>query len=382
MGNTLLIHFARYVTLMGGDERDIGYIAGVATIGAFVLRPWMGRCIDVLGARTTWAGGYTVFIGATVALLAIDDIGPSLYLLRFVGTLAFSFIFASMLTYLSHTTEPRRLAEAIGSVGAGGFIGMIVGPALGDLFVGEVTRTWTDFVWLFGTASGLVAISLCLIPFLQSAPAHPDARQAPFFKSIYRHWPGMILLIAFAFGMCMAGIFAFLPDFADNREIHHVGGFFVVYGTWAILLRIVFRTLPQRIGRRRQLMIGMGFMAAGIFSFVWVDHAAMLVLPALLCGTGHSLGFHALMAAAVESFPQPLRGLGTSIVLMTFDAGGMIGAPLLGVLAKRYDYGTAYLCVSVFVTVSLVLYFCRLRLSKSAVPPLLQAEVVERSPED
>jgi MFS family permease len=366
MGHTMLIHIARYITLMQGDRRDIGLISGVGTVGALILRPWLGRWIDQFGPRRTWAAGYLLFIASALGLLAISEIGPALYLLRVVGTLSVAVIFASILTYLSHTTEPIRLAEAIGSIGIGGFIGMATGPWLGDWFVGGQDRSAEDFALLFMTSAGLIALSLALLPFLQSAPPHPHAREAPFWRSIGRHWPGTILLVAMMFGVCMAVVFVFLPDFVDARGIENLGTFYVLYAGWGIVLRIVFRTLPQRLGRKRQLLIGFGFLAAGMFSFTLVDRAALLILPALLCSSGHGLAFHTMMAVAVEHFPESLRGTGASITLMMFDAGSVFGAPALGYLAYSYGYSTAFTCVGISALAILLLYRWRVGAMRAA----------------
>ena len=54
VANAMLVHFARWVAFLGGDERDIGWIMSVGAVSAVFLRPWVGSWIDRLGPRRTW----------------------------------------------------------------------------------------------------------------------------------------------------------------------------------------------------------------------------------------------------------------------------------------------------------------------------------------
>jgi MFS family permease len=338
LANALLIHFARYVTFLGGDKTDVGWIMGSSAVAAILMRPWIGRWIDQFGAKKVWAAGYLLYIAAVLGYLTVDRLGPLVYLLRAASVLAPALIFTSTLAYLAHTTSPQRLAEAIGTLGIGGFLGVGVGPLLGDLFLGSMERTWTDFAWVFGTAAAFVAGGLVLLAPLPPIGPQPDHHPAPFFDTVQRFWPGSIMAVTFLFGAYIAVPFGFLAEFADSRRIHNVGLFFVVYCAWAILMRLVFRTLMQRIGRERMLLIGMVFMSAGMASFLLADNALMLMIPALLCATAHSFTYHNMVSLAVERFPPALRGTATAMALMVLDAGTMAAGPVLGYFDYRFSF--------------------------------------------
>ncbi len=358
MANTMLVHFARWVAFLGGDERDIGWIMSTGAVSAVLMRPWVGGWIDRLGPRRTWAFGSLLFSTTMVAYLFVDTLGPLVYALRVLNMLAAALVFTSMLTYLSHTAPPSRLVEAIGSLGAAGFVGMIMGPLLGDVFLSGVDRTYGSFVVLFGVGAALVLAGLVGVAFLRPAPPHPEARRTAFIPAVRKHWPGMVLLISISFGVCMAVPFGFLAKFIDEAalkpiaigkiSIGAVGVYFVLYAVCGIALRVVFRKLPARIGRRRQLVIGMSFMSVGMLSFLLVDRTWLLVVPALLCGTAHSLAFHTMTALVMQSFPDHLRGMGSALALMALDGGMVGGGPVLGEIAFHMGYDAMFVCIALF----------------------------------
>ena len=366
----LLVHFGRWVHFLDGNELDLGWILGVGAIPAVLLRPWIGRWIDRLGPRLTWAAGYGLFIMTALTYLLLDRIGPAIYILRAIAMVAPAIVFTSSLAYIAHMTPPARLAEAIGTLGAAGLIGIGTGPLLGDLYLGQADqRGYGDFVLLFGTAAVVAFAAALTLPFLKPTPPHPEGRRTAFLAALHTYWPGWSLLICFAFGICMAVQFGFLAKFADAANIGSLGLYFVIYAIWAVMLRIQFRTLPQRIGRRRLLVIGMSFWALGLVTFAFVDRPLMLILPAILCGTGHAFSFPPMTALVMQSFPTALRGTGSAVALMALDTGTLGSSPVIGWIAFHHGYPTMFLTAAAFVAASIVVFwFMAVRQSITPAP--------------
>ena len=346
LANTLLAHFARFVDFLGGTEADIGWIGGVGAVVGLGLRPWMGRLIERLGSRTAWAIGYAVFMVVAPLNLLCTGVGPAIYLLRTVSVAAVALVFSCGLTYASQISPPERRSESIGVLGCAGFIGMLCGPLLGDWFVGGAVRTTADFAWLFGTSGAAAACSLVLLAFLK--PAETTARdQRPkgdFVGTVRRFWPGPVLLVNVAFGVCMCVPFVFLSDYVDaiGLDRYAVGmRFFWPYAGLALVLRLTLRQVPDRFGRRKVLGFGMACWVVGLLVFLTVDaaHPGRLTAAALVCGVGHSFVFHTMMALAIASFPAERHGTGSVLALMSMDVGQIAGAPVLGWLASLPHVG-------------------------------------------
>ena len=65
---------------------------------------------------------------------------------------------------------------------------------------------------------------------------------------------------------------------------------------------------------------------------LFVHREWQLVIPSVTYGMGHAILFPAGFAEGCCTFPPRYRGLGTSLMLATYDVGLLIGAPTAGLL--------------------------------------------------
>lgn len=359
--NTLMAHYARWIEFLGGDLRQVGLVMGGGD--AWTTTSALDGAVDQPdgGPRHVAAGlhGVCCSVGSQPLLerRGSDDlrgpIGPSP---------RHAIVFASGLTYVSQTSPDHRRTEAIGVFGIGGFLGMLLGPLMGDLFLADRERA--NFVALFlvaAAANVLPAMGVFLLRDSDRQGRGSSVRLKEFVRVVRRHWPGLILLVDFAFGVCMTAPFIFVASFIDHASLHlkHVsviGLFFFCYAGLGIVVRLWSRRLPDRIGARRVLLVGMCFMSLGMLSFGWVtaDRVWLIMVPAFLAGIGHSLMFHTMTSLTLENFPSEVRGTGSALALMMLDLGTIAGAPVLGLIGERYGYAALFatiglLCLSVGV---------------------------------
>ncbi len=380
-----MAHYARWINFLGGDVRQVGWILGLGSIAGLLFRPWLGQWINRLGARTTWALGYFFFGMGVLGNLFLHHLSWEIYLLRSCLVLGVAFVFSSSLTYVTQTAPVEKRTEAIGILGAGGFVGMLIGPYLGGIILGAGDRSRSDFLLLFLVAFVAVMVPLILLAFLRipvggrrSAPV----RLKDFFQTARRYWPGTILLVNATFGACMTVPFAFLADFIDQTGLSvpgmsEVGLFFLGYAGWGLAVRLGLRRLPDRVGRRRVLLAGLLFMGAGMFFFLLVTPSRgwLLILPGLVCGTGHALAFPTMVSLALDPFPSEVRGTGSALTLMMIDLGLIGGAPIVGLIAGLFGYPWLFtiLGLSCFAVAGIYARRCRRR---TPDPPVDQASLL------
>ncbi|MCA9133807.1 MAG: MFS transporter, partial [Planctomycetales bacterium] len=256
IANTLMAHFARWVDFLGGDLRQIGYVMGAGAALGLVLRPTLAQGLNRLGARRMWALGYLVFSLGALCNLGLSEIALPLYLARATIVLGAAIVFASGLTYVAQTAPDERRTEAIGILGVGGFLGMLVGPPLGDFFLSSAERTRENFAALFLLAVAANAGAALLLLFMRPPPHKLERvplRVNDFVRSVRRYWPGNILVVDMAFGVCMTTPFIFVASFIDELPlvlpgVTVIGLYFWCYAGVAIFLRFACRTLPDRVG--------------------------------------------------------------------------------------------------------------------------------------
>ncbi len=355
--NTLMAHYARWIDFLGGDLDVIGWVMGVGPLIGLVFRPWMAQWINRLGARAMWGVGFAIFALASLANLLLTEIGPMIYLVRSLLLVGSAIVFASGLTYVSQTAPDHRRTEAIGIFGVGGFLGMMIGPFVGDLFLSE--RTYDNFVWLFVTAAIaniLPAIGLIFLRPTKSESSSSAERAAnhsvklsQFAATTKRYWPGTVVLIDVVFGVCMAAPFAFVATFIDQHKlaidgVSVIGLYFLCYSGMGITIRLGSRAIFTRLSDKVVLVAGVFVMGMGMFCYPLVtsQHPWMIVVPALLCGMGHGLMFHTMTSLTIQPFPVAVRGTGSALALMMLDLGTIVGSPILGAIGDAHGYGALF----------------------------------------
>jgi len=366
LANCLMAHYNRWITFLGGDVPSVGFIMGVGPIVGLLMRPWIGQLINRWGAKTIWCSGIVIFAISALANLLVTNLGWPVYVLRSGLVLGSAVVFASSLTYITQVYPRSRRTEAIGTLGASGFMGMILGPFLGDLAVGDGNPSRADFVVLFAAAAATVVLPAILLVLLRSPQSYEVVKPVSltdFAKTVRSHFPGAIVFVLLAFGLSMTAPFAFLATYVDDAHLHiegvsMVGLYFWCYAGLGLAVRLSFRRAPERWGRRKVLLTGMTLIAAGMFCYGLVHETTswMLIIPALICGVGHAFVFHTMSALALESFPHEVRGTGSAFTLMMMDVGFIGGAPLLGMIAHQAGYDWMFATIGLTCAISTAIY--------------------------
>ena len=372
--NAALVHYAEWVQfLYPGDEDkallELGYITSFGAIVGFVTRPWLGQLVNRLGARTIWMIGYLLFIAGFMGNLMLDDVNWVIYSLRGIMFLGVASIFTSSITYITLTTPESRRTEAIGILGVGGFIGFLIGPMIGDMILGT-NPGLVEFEQFFWMGSVCVMASMSLLFFMPSPPGNVQAGSLSlkqFIRTCRTYWPGSIIYVNIAFGLSMTVPLHLLKKFVlDNElngvmvgELGFITIFYLVYAGWGMTIRILLKNAPDRIGRRKILCVGVISMVLGYCGYctISVGNMWMVLVPALLCGTGHGLTYHCMTALSIQTFPSENRGTGSALALMAFDCGILVGMPVMARLVVWQGYNAMFLTVAATITIISAIYF-------------------------
>ena len=366
VANTLLAQYGRWIEFLGGNVRQVGWIMGSSAVVVLVARPWLGQWTNRLGSRTMWYIGYAIFVVGCAGNLLLDGLHPSIYFYRALLVLGGATVFASSLTYVTQTAPPNRRTEAIGILGVGGFLGMLIGPALGDVFLSGDDRTRSDFLWMFKFAAISVIVPVILLSFLRT-PAVQNGKSRvslkDFVHTAWKYWPGTVLWVAFAFGVCMAGPFVFLASFIDEKSlaipgVSVIGLFFWCYAGWGLIVRVALRQTPDRRGRRKVLLAGLLILAAGncLYGLVSAANPWLIIVPALVAGTGHGLVYHTMTSLTLESYPTDVRGTGAAVSLMAIDLGFLVGSPVLGSIADGMGFDWMFASIGLVTFLAAAIY--------------------------
>ncbi|MHB8970841.1 MAG: MFS transporter [Pirellulaceae bacterium] len=355
---SLMFRYADFVTYLGGSERELGMIVGVGMSGALAARVLLGIGMDRFGPRRIWLLALGIFILATLAHLLITSVhGPAVYLVRILLTIGISGGVGASLTYVSLRVPETRIAEMVGTIGTSGFLGLAIGPVLGDwLFgAGPVSQLQLDRMFALAALAGLVSLAAA-VTATRGQVRRPHRRPYPaWIPLVRRYHPGLLLLVALAMGLGTGLPGVFVRAFAAELGLPGITSYFLVYSAVAFAARIVTRRWPEILGIRRVLLIGLAALAVSMLLYLTVTVSWQLAIPATVAGLGHALLFPAIVAGGALSFPSRYRGLATTLVLGMLDVGNLLGQPAVGFILHYADQGglpkypTMFILVAVFL---------------------------------
>jgi MFS family permease len=339
----VLYRYADFVSLLGGTELHLGWIVGIGMVGSLTMRLFVGTRIDHYGPRLVWL--------SALALLACVCFGHLLVMhypganirdpvvvaacvgLRIAMWCAIAGIYASAMTFIASRVPVVRMAELLGMLGTSGFLGMILGVWVSDLLLSGAAHSAAAIERMFLTAGVLTLAAFASACWATAGYRHPvPRRRPPLWGLIRRYHPGRVMIMGVAMGFGLGLPATFLRTFAAELDIPRIGLFFTVYSITAIATRVVTRRLPERFGLRPIVLAGLGLVILSQGLFLFVHREWQLVIPSVTYGMGHAILFPAGFAEGCCTFPPRYRGLGTSLMLATYDVGLLIGAPTAGLL--------------------------------------------------
>lgn len=342
------LHLPRFLSGLGADEAMVGTIFGTLSGAAIFIRPFAGRIMDGRGRRPVIIAGGVIHVVACALYLTVDDIGPWVFVVRALQGFASGALFSSLFTYAADIVPASRRTEGIGLFGVSGMLPMALGGLLGD-----VVLSLGSFSDLF-----LVSVAISAFALLLSLPLSEPNRQAVggrgFFAAAGQRDLLPIWFVGSTFAMALSGIFSFLANFVSEEQVGTVGLFFSAYSGSAIVLRVFFGWVPDKVGRWRVLGPSFVAMGAAMGLLAMADDWVALVASGIVAGLGHGYAFPILSAVVVERANPADRGSAISLFTAVFDLGILLGSPALGALAEATDYRTMYAVAATLPVIGLL----------------------------
>ncbi len=364
LANGMLVRYADFVHLYGGDELQLGLIVGCGMVGSIIFRMAQGEAVDRYGASRVWLWSIAIYSLSLLAHLMLTSAnGPAVFIARAVMQASLAGVFSSSITFVALRARPERMAEVVGTLGTSGFIGLMIGPVISD-WLGRDGNVGPQMVQqMFGTALSLAVASTFAMWLGSHGSTVPirHARPKPW-SVVWQYQPWLLSITAAAMGAGFSIPMIFLRPFAIETNMNGVGLFFFVYASTGFITRIASRSLFARYGNRPWICLGLGLLTLSYVSFIPVSQAWHLVIPAFIAGAAHALLFPSVMSEGTRAFPRKYLGVATALTLTMFDIGTFISAPLIGWfldIAKVHTnnaYTWLFCAIAVLFAITTVVY--------------------------
>jgi MFS family permease len=325
-------------TRLGTDAAGAGLAIGAYALAALAMRPVVGWASDRFGRRPLLMLGSVMAIGALAAHLLVTTL-PAFIAVRSVLGIADAFFFVAVLAAGSDLAPPDRRGEAINLVSLSLYLGIAIGPPVGEAVqgLGGFEAVWALAAMVAAVAAGLSV----LVP--ESAPSvlQPGGeRRRGRFIHPAAVFPGFLILTGAA-GMSV--FLAFLPLYAKDLGMAGAGLPFAVYAVVVVVLRIRFAKLPDTMGAARLSGAALAVGAVGLAIFGLVATPVGVLVGTVVFALGVTFMFPALIALAVSRVDEMERGSAVGTASAFFDLAFGLGPAVFGVLATTIGFGGTFL---------------------------------------
>jgi MFS family permease len=324
----------------------IGLIVSVTAATAILWRPPLGTLMDERGRRGVILAGGVLNVMVCALYPTVHDLGVWLYVVRAAHGVAEATLFTALMTHAADLLPRSRRTEGIGIYGISGLLPMSISGVLGDVILRHGT-----YVDLFHVSAAFAFASLLLSLPLRDVrhPTH-DLPGRGFLAAVMQ--PNLLPLwfIGLVFATALTAQFTFVKTFVLESGIGSVGLFFTAYSIAAVILRLAFAWVPERVGPKRALLPALAMLAVGYVLLALATTAPAIAVAGACAGLGHGFTFPILSGLVVDRARTAERGAATSIFTALFDAGALVGGPLLGAIILDVGYSAMFLCAAALVT--------------------------------
>ena len=335
----LFVHLPSFLHDLGMSEAKIGLIFGVSAFAAVVVRPVIGPMLDRLGRTAMIHSGNVLNVASIFLHLTVTGITPWLYVIRILHGVALAIAMSAFFTYGADVVPQSRRTQGLALFGVSGLLALALAGVIGDVIL--KVASFRELVIVAGAFAGLGLLMSLSLP--ERGPERPYNTKPSTFLSIIRHQAlGPLWFMASGLAFVVAAYLTFLRTFVDDIGIGTVGRFFGAFGVTAILLRVLFGSLPDRIGPKRVLYPAIGSLSIGMLVLASSSSSTDLAVAGFFCGIGIGFSYPIIFGMIISRAPVTGRGSATSVFTALNDVGVFVGGPILGVIVTSFGYPSMF----------------------------------------
>jgi MFS family permease len=363
-------------TELHATASDIGHVTAVGGVAAVAAIPFVGAAIDRFGRKPLVVLGCVLTALYSFGWLGVHELGWLIYALQMLGGVAFMIAFNAAGTLVADQAPAERMGQAIGIFGASNMVMSAVAPGVGEVLAASVG--WDA---MFALSGGVALFALLLAQRIEEthlrasvpprrAPEaaggdgddHDDAHHdqasvrldsippmpgglglAATFALLRRQWPQSVAMATC--GASYGAVSTFYQPHVIAQGAVHVSGFFIGFTIAAVAVRLLFGSLPDRVGRRRVSIGSYVVFASTVLLMTQLTPNTLFVFG-FLFGCAHGVFYPALSALSVEQAGRSERGRAMTLVMGSFRLGNVISALLMGWVAEAHGFPAVFVLAS------------------------------------
>lgn len=309
----------------------IGFVIGLSSAFAVLGRLFAGSTTDAKGRRFTFAVGICLCgIAGILYLPVFGLLGVTAG--RVFHGVGEAFFMTAAVTWIVDLAPSHQRAQALGFFASGVWGGLSIGPLVGQMF-----GAWQPAAF-FVTISSVVVLAVIWTAHEELSPHHRNPPQIKIAIPRPVWVPGLVLGFANVAYAAMAGFLVLLM-----RDRGPGGKYaFAAFALCVLFTRTLLGSLPDRLGPRKTLFIGLAMLIAGLFIIATTRNPSIGTLASALVGLGYSFPWPSLAVIVVRSVADNERATALGALNAFFDLFVSLGALASGALATKFGYTSVF----------------------------------------
>ncbi|PFN97496.1 MFS transporter [Bacillus sp. AFS076308] len=339
-----------FVEDLGGNDQLIGFVVGIFTFSALLLRPYAGTALETKGRRFVYIIGLTIFVLSVGSFGFLTSI-VLLFMMRVVQGGGWGFSTTASGTIASDLIPVSRRGEGMGFYGLSGNLALAIGPSLGLTLTGII-----NFKPFFLICAGLGLIALILSSRISYKKIDPKPGMEKTKSKLYEKGALKPSILMFFITVTFGGIAAFLPLYTAEKHISGIQLYFLFYALALMITRSFAGKLYDRKGLVVVFIPGTFLILIAMILLAWLPNSLILYTAATFYGLGFGMVQPALQSWSIEKVPVNRRGMATATFYSFFDLGIGLGAMGFGQISHLLGYSSIYWTSAVSIAISMLLY--------------------------
>ena len=352
-GGILLPVTPLYTTqVLLGDTFAVGIVSGAFAVASLLMRPFSGQLSDRRGRRIALLIGAGISVAAAAGHLFATSL-EILIVMRVALGIGEALFFVAGLAAATDLAPDNRRGEAISLVSLSLYLGIAIGPLLGELLL---ANGGYSTVWIATAALYVVSVGLSwLVP--ETLPRTPHAGDEPPGKHPLIHPRGIVPgLLALCGVWGMGPFFAFIPLMVEDLGIGTAAPYLGAFAIVVVILRLVGARLPDQLGAASLTGVALVAAAAGLVLSGLAVARIIPVAEGLMLGTivfagGVAFTMPAILAMAVVGVAPDERGAVMGTAGLFVDAAFGLSPAVLGLIATVTDYPATFIVSAVIAAI-------------------------------
>jgi predicted MFS family arabinose efflux permease len=319
---------------VGAGEAGAGLAFGAFALSALLLRPLAGRLADTRGRRPLLVGGALLCALGMALTVPVAHL-TTLVAARLLLGVAEAAFFVAAFAALADIAPPSRLGEALSYNSLGLYLGLAVGPPLGEVVV---ERSGFTAAWV---TAALLALASAATALLLGETSRSTGDEPPSATLV--HWRSVPVALGFlASIVAMGGYLAFAALRAEDVGVENPSLPLFLYGSTVIVCRVVFARVPDRLPALPLGSAALSMITLGLVVMITGGSPAGLLVGTVLLAIGVAFSTPAFFAAVFARARASERGAASGTASMAIDLGLGVGPILLGLVAGAAGLGWAF----------------------------------------